>query len=87
MDSQLYVISKDLADKSGWTLAAWIRKAMEEKVSRDTSDNIDSSNSKPVTRAEIQNMIRDAVRHELKTTSYPVVASEKEGYVKQLRRV
>lgn len=40
MSLDLYRKSKKLADNFGWTLAAWIRKAMEEKVEHDNNTEL-----------------------------------------------
>lgn len=75
MSLELYQGAKELADKSGWTIAAWIRKSMEEKIERDSGSGD--------LQAEIKKMVRDAIQDELKSQSFAIISSKKE----QLQRL
>lgn len=81
MSYELYSKSKDLADKSEWTLAAWIRKAMEEKINRDLN-RAESSEESLESRVE---RLERIMQLKCEYVAPPVI--EKGDCVKPLRRV
>ena len=81
MSYELYSKSKDLADNCGWTLAAWIRKAMEEKVNRDLN-RAESNDESLESRVErLERMMQQKYEY----STLPGI--EKGDRLKPLRRV
>ncbi|HJJ45670.1 MAG TPA: toxin-antitoxin system HicB family antitoxin [Methanocorpusculum sp.] len=64
MSESLHLKASKAAEEKGWTTAAWIRKAIEEKLKRD-QENPSADNISGFSKEEFCQIIRNVVSDEL----------------------